>query len=55
MLSAFILKTWPIWLDVSIIVWAIIFKDAIIKLTKDLFGGYFGIPPKDENNPKEDK
>ena len=55
MLSAFILKTWPIWLDVSIIVWAIIFKDALIKLTKDLFGGFFGIPPKDETDKKEDK
>jgi hypothetical protein len=27
----------------------------IIKLTKDLFGGFFGRPPKDENKPKEDK
>ena len=55
MLSAFILKTWPIWIDLSIIVWAIIFKDALIKLTKDLFGGFFGRPPKDEDKPKEDK
>lgn len=49
------MKSWPLWVDVSIIVWAIIFKDAIIKFVKDLFGGYFGRPPKDKEPDEKDE
>jgi hypothetical protein len=55
MLTTFLIKTWPIWINVSIAVWAIIFRETLIKLFKETFGGFFGRPPKDENKPKEDK
>jgi hypothetical protein len=55
MIEALLTKSITIWLDVSIAIWAIVYRNDIVAILKDLFGGYGGKPPKDDDKPKEDK
>jgi hypothetical protein len=55
MIEALLTKSITLWLDVSIAVWAIVYRNDIVAILKDLFGGFFGRPPKDDDKPKEDK
>ena len=55
MINTLLAKSLSIWLDISLVVWAIVYRESIVALLKDLFGGFFGRPPKDDDKPKEDK
>lgn len=56
MLELLMSKGFMIWLELSIFVWALVYRNSIILYIKDLFGGYLRRPPKDKDEtPKEDK
>lgn len=56
MIEVIMSKSFVVWLDVSIALWAIIYHKDILAVFKDLFGGYAGKKPKDKDEtPKEDK
>ena len=44
-----------LWLDASIAVWAIIYRNTIVLYVKELLGGFGGKKPTDDETPKEDK
>lgn len=56
MLELLMSKGFMIWLEFSIFVWALVYRNSIILYIKDLLGGYAGKKPKDKDEtPKEDK
>lgn len=54
MLDTLLAKGISLWLDVSIAIWAIVYRDSIVALLKELFGGYGGKKPKDNDEKEKD-
>lgn len=55
MIEMVMFKGFLLWLTVFGSVVIAFERKRIVKFLKELFGGYFGIPPKDESQENKDK
>lgn len=54
MLDTLLAKGISLWLNMFIAIWAIVYRDRIITLLKELFGSYGGKKPKDNDETEKD-
>lgn len=56
MIEALLTKGGLIWLEISLAIWAIVFKDNLLSFLRGFFGGYFNKPKEEpKKEPEEDK